>query len=339
MSVRQILGVVLLLIAPVLLLVAAILIARMGQPSPPAEVHDHLKGTTIAFYVGRTSTTFYGDCVPLRWDVEGGSVGYVYVSGAPSMGSGSLQNCDGTDASLRIVYDDGTSHTWTIPIQRTFDTSIGAVVPWLMLVPSILCAVAGLLLSGVLRRRTLQRPIVQYGLALVFALAFVFVLDLFTNSLNIYRYYWDHTHYLNMAEHGVLRNPDLVAPYAYRPAIPLLAGLVSDVLGRSVLTGFRLITYVGLISQLLLVFFFARQFARKTWVPWVVMLVIAISTYHAKFLLFDIYRPDSLAYSLILIGMWALFRRNRGITDVYSNVDAVGAPHPWVAPTQQYRYI
>jgi hypothetical protein len=321
---RRILGIILLLIAPYLLFVAAGLISEPVQHATAAEVHDHLKGTTIAFYVGRTNTTFNGDCVPLRWEVEGGSVGYIYVSGAPSMGSGSVQHCDGTEPSLRIVYDDGTSHTWVIPVHATFDEPAAALRAWLWIAPSILCALAGVLLSGSLHWQVLRRPIVQYVLALAFAIAFVFVLDLFTNSLNIYRYYWDHTQYIDMAEHGVLRNPGLVAPYAYRPVVPLLAAVISRLANRSLLGGFRLIVYAGTISQLLLVFFLARQFTRKTWIPWVVMLVIAISTYHVKFLLFDIFRPDSLAYSLILIGMWALFKRNRFIISSHlraSNVE------------------
>jgi hypothetical protein len=134
---------------------------------------------------------------------------------------------------------------------------------------------------------------------------------LFTNSLNIDRYVWDHYHYIDMAEHGIAGNLGLVAPYAYRPIPPLLAGLIGEYAGRSVIAGFRVVTYVGMISQLVLVFALARLFTRKHWVAWVVMLVIGMSSYNVKFLLFDIYRPDSLAYSMILVGMLALFRRNR----------------------------
>lgn len=310
MQARRIFGFILLLMSPVLLLFAAGLISEAVQQPVPAEIQDHLKGTTIFFHVGRTNTTFSGDCIPLHWNVEGGDVGFIYVSGAPSMGSGTLQHCEGTDASLRIVYDDGTSHTWTVPIQYTFDNPRTAVVAWLYLAPSILCAFAGIGLSGITGWRVWRHPLAQLALALVFATAFVLVLDLFTNSLAIYRYIWDHIHYINMAEHGISGNPDLVSPYAYRPAIPLLANVISRLFNRSVITAFRLIVYAGVISQLVLVFWLARQFTRKLWVPWVVMLVIAVSTYHAKFLLFDVYRPDSLAYSLILIGMGALFRRN-----------------------------
>jgi hypothetical protein len=101
---------------------------------------------------------------------------------------------------------------------------------------------------------------------------------------------------------------------------------MSGFAGRSVIGGFRVVTYVGVITQLVLVFALARQFTRKRWVAWVVMLVIGVSTYHVKFLLFDIYRPDSLAYSFILVGMLALFRRN-GIVGATREAPLHGIEH------------
>lgn len=314
MRVRRLLGILLLIIAPYLLLTTAISVSEAVQHNPGGEIQTTLKGTSVSFFTDRTATTFNGDCVRLRWNVEGGSVSEIFVVDAPSMGAGDFQNCDGTQPRLRIVFHDGTSHTWTIPLEVTFDNPAMVLRVGLWVALSCVLLVAGIGLTGIYRWRVLPNPLVQYALALVAALTFVFVIDQFTNSLNTYRYYWDHYHYINMAEHGVLNNSGLVAPYAYRPIIPFLAGEFSQITGRSITLGFRLITYAGVVSQLVLTFMLARQFTRKTWIPWLIMLVIGVSTFHVKFLLFDVFRPDSLAYSLLLIGMIALFKRQQLIT-------------------------
>lgn len=308
MTPRRIIGILLLLVSPILLFFAARLISERAQN--PQLISEAFNGAEIRFSVERTNTTFNGDCIPLTWEVTGETVREVYIADAPVTGTGERQHCDGTTPRIRLVFADDSSQEWTVPVQSVFNEPSSAVRAWLLIAPSIVAAVAGVILSGVHRWQMLQRPIVQYVLALVFAVVWVFVLDLFTNSLNVYRYVWDHYHYIDMAENGISGNAGLVAPYAYRPIPPLLAGFISNFAGRSVVAGFRVVTYVGLINQLVLVFALARQFTRQQWVAWMVMVVIGLSTYHVKFLLFDIYRPDSLAYSLILVGMLAFIRRN-----------------------------
>lgn len=329
---RRILGFVLLLLTPCLLLAAALLISEAVQRSPGGEISDRLNGASVTFMTDRTRTTFNGDCIALAWTVEGAAVREIYVVDAPAMGSGTMQNCDGTTPRLRVVFDDSTSRTWTIPVHRTFDDPTTALRAWLLLAPSVVCLIAGVWLSRIYQSRLLSRPAVQIALVVAFAVGWVVVLDLFTNSLNIYRYVWDHYHYIDMAQNGIRGNEALVAPYAYRPIVPLLAGVIGRVTERSVLAGFRAVTYAGLISQLVLIYVLARQFTRQQWAAWVVMLVAAISTYHVKFLLFDIYRPDSLAFTLILIGMLAFVRRQRLVTARQMSNAAVGVQR--AAPLQ-----
>lgn len=313
MPLRRILGFALLLLAPYLLFAAVGLISEQTQRPQSDTLTDRLKGAAITFSAYPVNTAFNGDCIHLQWNVTGTFVQEVYIVDAPSMGSGEMQNCDGTMPRLRVVFDDGSERTWTIPVHRTFDDPTTALRAWLLLAPSVVCLIAGVWLSRIYQSRLLSRPAVQIALVVAFAVGWVVVLDLFTNSLNIYRYVWDHYHYIDMAQNGIRGNEALVAPYAYRPIVPLLAGVIGRVTERSVLAGFRAVTYAGLISQLVLIYVLARQFTRQQWAAWVVMLVAAISTYHVKFLLFDIYRPDSLAFTLILIGMLAFVRRQRSV--------------------------
>ena len=61
---------------------------------------------------------------------------------------------------------------------------------------------------------------------------------------------------------------------------------------------------VAAVTQLLSVFALARWHAHSFRGAWVAMLVTAFSLYHVKFLLFDTFRPDHLAYPLILLQIY-----------------------------------
>jgi len=155
----------------------------------------------------------------------------------------------------------------------------------------------------------LQRPAIQYLVAAALAAALVLGLDAVTNSLDISRYAWDFVHYIDMAENGVAGNPGLVAPYAYRPIPSLLAGAFADVTGRTVIPGFRLLAWAGVWAELVLAFALARQFTRRFWGALAVMLIVGVSTFNVRFYVFDPFRPDPLAFPLLLLGLIGLIRR------------------------------
>ena len=307
MTPRRMIGILLWLVAIISLAVIAYFAFNTLRNPEPVQFEANEQGVLIRFDIARTHTLFNGDCLALAWGIDNALE--IFVNDVPVTSAGERAHCDGTPPQLRIITVEDNTLLHDFPRWAHFDQWY----VWALIAAAGVCAVVGGLMLGVHRHRipALDRPIVQYVLALGFAIAWVFVLDLFTNSLNIYRYVWDHYHYIDMAENGVLNNLGLVAPYAYRPIPPFLAGFIGEYAGRSVIAGFRVVTYVGTISQLVLVFALARQFTRKHWVAWVVMIVIGLSTYHVKFLLFDIYRPDSLAYSVILVGMLAFVRKNR----------------------------
>jgi MYXO-CTERM domain-containing protein len=153
------------------------------------------------------------------------------------------------------------------------------------------------------------RPLAQYAAVALLAALLVVGLDAVTNSLDISRYAWDFIHYIDMAENGIDGNPGLVAPYAYRPIPPLLAGAFSDITGRSVHLGFRLIAWAALWAELVLAFALARQFTRKFWGALAIMLIVSVSTFNVRFYVFDPFRPDPLAFPLLLLGLIGLVRR------------------------------
>lgn len=155
----------------------------------------------------------------------------------------------------------------------------------------------------------INRPFVQWLLVAALAAALVLGLDAVTNSLDISRYAWDFVHYIDMAENGVAGNPGLVAPYAYRPIPSLLAGAIADATGRTVIPAFRVLAWAGIWAELVLSYALARQFTRRFWGALAVMLIVGVSTFNARFYVFDPFRPDPLAFPLLMLGLIGLVRR------------------------------
>ena len=303
----------LILTGAALALLALLMIAawQVVRDPAPAAVSEATGEASIAFAAGRTRSLFPGDCLELAWAVDGAAAVWINEAAVP-VGAGERLHCDGTPPAIRVELASG--RMWEAELPRT--TLFGSPAGLMLLAAVLAAGLSGLALLGAFDaaridrfERRLCRPQIAYALAFAAAAGWVFALDQFTNSLNIHRYVWDHYHYIDMAENGLSGNLGLVAPYAYRPLTPLLAGGLADLTGRSVIAGFRIIAYAGAIAQLVLAYALARQFTRKTWAALVVMLATSLSTFNVKFLLFDIYRPDHLAFPLILIGMIGLLRR------------------------------
>ncbi len=153
-----------------------------------------------------------------------------------------------------------------------------------------------------------RRRVARYALVVGACALLVVALDLITNTLNRTYYYWDFALYYDMAEHG-LSGADLWAPFAYRFLTPLLAGAVADLLAVSTEIGFTVWAYVGAVAQLALVFVLAERFGAQGWRAAVAVAVVALSLYNVRFLLFDVSRPDHLAYPLMVVAVLALFDR------------------------------
>ncbi|MFH1185214.1 MAG: hypothetical protein V1755_09290 [Chloroflexota bacterium] len=131
------------------------------------------------------------------------------------------------------------------------------------------------------------------------ALVLVTVIDLFTNSIDMQRFSWDFRYYIAIAEHG-FAGP-AASPFAYRYLTPMLARGASLVLQLPIEGGFAALAYFGSAAQLLAVFLFTRWYTRSARGAWVAALITGFSLFHVKFLLFDTFRPDRLAYPPILL--------------------------------------
>ena len=127
----------------------------------------------------------------------------------------------------------------------------------------------------------------------------VAALALTTNSLDTTKFSWDFRYYIGMAQRPFA--PPLASPFAYRYATSLLVYGLSEIFGLSIDSGFRGLAYGGGVLQLLGVFLFTNWFTRSARGAYVALLVTAFSLFNVKFLLFDVYRPDHLAYALILL--------------------------------------
>lgn len=153
----------------------------------------------------------------------------------------------------------------------------------------------------------------QYIIVLAVSIALVAIIDLSTNSIDTYRdalAFRDFAYFIDMAENGIIGNDHLLAPFAYRFVIPLLARIIIKNFAVSTATGFRVIAYIGAISQLFLVFLLAKRFSSFLWHGLILTVITAFSLCNVKFLLFDVYRADHLAYPLMIIAALALFDRN-----------------------------
>jgi hypothetical protein len=137
-------------------------------------------------------------------------------------------------------------------------------------------------------------------------------IDLTTPAFDARTYRWDSAAYLAMAERGIEGNDALVAPFAYRFVAPLLARSLDRWLPVSVDGGFRIVSYAGIIAELALVYGLARLIGAASGAAFVVMAVAALSLFNVRFLLFDIYRPDALAFALTLLSTWLLLSGRPG---------------------------
>jgi hypothetical protein len=148
--------------------------------------------------------------------------------------------------------------------------------------------------------------------ALAAAVLWTVAIDATTPSFDARTYRWDSAIYLDMAERGMRGNDTLVAPFAYRFVSPLLARGLDQWLPLSVDDGFRIVTYAGVVAELTLVYALARLVGAASGAAFVVMAVAALSLFNVRFLLFDIYRPDALAFALALASTLMLLSARPG---------------------------
>lgn len=143
-------------------------------------------------------------------------------------------------------------------------------------------------------------------LPLIVSLSLVLLIDGLTNGVTE-KYLFDSNVYLGIAEQG-FETDLLVAPFVYRYGAPLLARTLHSYTGLSIYKSFKLITYIGLVSQLFGIYLIIHFLTQSRKSAYVGMLVVAFSMYNLKYLLFDVYRADTMAYAIILLCSWFALR-------------------------------
>jgi hypothetical protein len=146
-----------------------------------------------------------------------------------------------------------------------------------------------------------------YGLALALALAAVGILDVFTNSMP--KPLYDGAFYVQMSITGLDDSRHLAAPFAYRPAVPMLVRLVCDWTSLPVLTGYAIVTRVAAVIQLFLAFALAVSFGAGLRGSLAAMGAAALSLFHVKYPLYFFTLVDVEGYCFAVLATWALVRR------------------------------
>ena len=148
--------------------------------------------------------------------------------------------------------------------------------------------------------------IIKYCLALCTAVALAAFVGIFTNATPPM---WDGQSYVDMARVGIADNPNLQAPFAYRPAVPLLAGEVSKRLSITVEESFRLIGRIAAVLFSLSVFALSQRFARRPADAFVVVVLVGLLYQHIKYPLFFYTLIDVAAFPLIILAFLLLVSR------------------------------
>ncbi len=141
---------------------------------------------------------------------------------------------------------------------------------------------------------------------LVLATLVVTAISLLTNRMPPQ---WDMKYYLNIATDGLIGNKGLVAPFAYRPAAPLLVGAIAHLFKTDPESTFRMCAHVMGVVFILSCFYFATSTGATKRTAGLSAVTLALYFNIVKWPLFAGEMVDIYAYPLILIAFWALLQR------------------------------
>lgn len=158
---------------------------------------------------------------------------------------------------------------------------------------------------------------VAYACALAVAVAFVSLVSRFANPIPPQ---WDGLYYLAMAESRPGDAACLVAPFAYRPAVPWLAHLAAELWSLPTPSGFAAVAWLSAVALLVAVFGLARSLSRRWWHALVPMVLLGAYFPHVKLPLHFPLLVDVAAYPLMVLATWALLRRRLGLCLAISGV-------------------
>jgi hypothetical protein len=138
------------------------------------------------------------------------------------------------------------------------------------------------------------------------AFAFTALVALTTNHVDTTRYHWDFDFYLRMATTGP-GGADGVAPFAYRFLPTEIVRAAHAATGVSLPNAFAGLAFVGAALALVALHVLLRRLGAPPPVAALSTLLTGLQLYQVRFLLFDVYRPEPVAYPLLALALLALF--------------------------------
>ena len=128
----------------------------------------------------------------------------------------------------------------------------------------------------------------------------------------------DGLHYLNVAEEGLVDNPRLAAPFAYRFGTPIIVRLVHRVTSLGVPDVFLIVALLSTWGTLIAAYLLARSVRATMAVSLAAMAAVAFSFFHVKFPLAVPTMVDVQGFLLIMLALWALLKDRYGTCLVLS---------------------
>ena len=123
----------------------------------------------------------------------------------------------------------------------------------------------------------------------------------------------DSLHYLNVAAAGLLQNPGLAAPYAYRFGTPVIVRGIHLVTGLGVPGTFQAVAFLSAWALLCAAYLLARSAGGTLSTGFAAMGVIAFSFFNVKFSLAVPTMVDAQGFLLITLAFWSLLTGRSGL--------------------------
>jgi hypothetical protein len=157
----------------------------------------------------------------------------------------------------------------------------------------------------------MKKKNIQLLISALLAAALIILIDLFTNRVDVLEgHAWDFLYYRDIVINGLVGNDHLGAPYAYRFATFLLVRQIILYTHLSLPIVFKALTYFSAFLQLFGIYWLGREMKFQHATSITMMLISAFALFNIKFLLFDMYRAEHLAYPLLVFATIAFLRRH-----------------------------
>ena len=102
--------------------ISLVLLANAIAGASPPKIKTEFGGATVAISVDKAWSLFSGDCLTIRWNLEG--IKSIYIDGQGEIGWGEIEFCPSLSAAspqFEITAQDGTLQVFTLDIHLFAD--------------------------------------------------------------------------------------------------------------------------------------------------------------------------------------------------------------------------